>query len=167
MKTISFFLVIQFMAITYTFAQCNSKTVHRDDGVTMEYFSPKPVIRTSEYEVGASIYKNRTTNDLLISVSVLFKTIKPQNLTGDLIIHTTSDSGIRLKPVITDLIKMHGRDVALGLFLITQRDYEILKSSKLKGLYFRLEGNLKGDSVTENKDLFNKQLQCPNFKYGK
>lgn len=62
---------------------------------------------------------------------------------------------------------MNGRDVALGLFLITQRDYQILKTSKLKGLYFRLEGNLKGDSVTENKDLFNIQLQCPNFKYGK
>lgn len=166
MKNIFIFFIIITATVNIQ-AQCNSKTVHRDDGVTMEYFAPKPVIRTSEYEVGTSIYKNQTTNDLLINISVLFKTIKPQNLTGDLIIHTTSDSGIRLKPVINDLIKMNGRDVALGLFLITQRDYQNLKTSKLKGLYFRIEGNLKGDSVTENKDLFNIQLQCPNFKYGK
>src|SRR5690606_28122247 len=104
------FILLLIILVTVNLkAQCNSKTVHRDDGVTMEYFAPKPVIRTSNYEVGTSIYKNRTTNDLLINVSILFKTIKPQNLTGDLIIHTTSDSGIRLKPVITDLIKMNGR----------------------------------------------------------
>lgn len=163
MKTISFFLLIQFMAIPYAFGQCNTKVVHRDDGVTMEYFTPKPVIRTATYEVGASIYKNRTSGDLLLNISVLFKTLKPQNLTGDLIIHTTTDSGIKLKPVITELMKMNGRDVALGLFLITQRDYEILKSSKLIGVYFRLEGSLKGDSVTENSNLLNEQLKCLKF----
>jgi len=157
-------LILIILALTNNLnAQCNTKVINRDDGVTMEYFNPKPVIRTSEYEVGTSIYKNRTTGDLLLNVSVLFKTLKPQNFTGDLFIHTTSDSGIKLAPVITDLMKMNGREVALGLFLITERDYKILNESKLKGIYFRLEGNLKGDTVTENNEILNKQLDCLKF----
>lgn len=141
-------------------AQCNTKVTHRDDGVTMEYFTPKPVIKTSTYEVGTSIYKNRTTGNLLLNVSILFKTLKPQNFTGNIIIHTNSNSGIKLAPIVTDLMKMNGRDVALGLFLITKRDYELLKSSKLKGFYFNLDGDLKGDTVTENSSLLNEQLKC-------
>lgn len=160
MKNIILFAVIQFAALNSLIGQCNTQVTHRDDGVTMEYFTPKPVIRTPAYEVGTSIYKNRTTGDLLLNVSVLFKTLKPQILTGDLIIHTTTNSGIRLKPVVNDLMKMNGRDVALGLFLITERDYEILKSSKLKGYYFSLGGNLKGDSVTENSNMLTTQLKC-------
>jgi len=164
MKTFSILVIVLNIAlVNISTAQCNTQITHRDDGVTMEYFNPKPVIRTSEYEVGTSIYKNRTTGDLLLNVSVLFKTLKPKNFTGDLIIHTISDSGIKLLPVITELMKMNGRDVALGLFLITERDYKILKESKLKGIYFRLDGNLKGDTVMENKELLMSQLTCLNF----
>jgi hypothetical protein len=155
-----FLLLTLFIASNSIYSQCNTKTTHRPDGVTMEYFQPKPVIRETGYEVGTAIYKNKTTGDLTLNLSILFKSNEPRKLTGNAIIQTTSDEGIELKPVISELIKMNGREVALGLFLITKRDYDILKQSPLKSIYFYLDGNLIGATVTENSKLLNNQLKC-------
>lgn len=163
MKIISLFLLIQLSTITFAFSQCNTKTVNRPDGVTMEYFNPKPVIRTDSYEVGAAIYKNKTTGDMTLNLSVLFKTRTPEKLTGNAIIQVDSEERIELKPVLSRLMKMNGRDVALGLFLITKRDYEILKKYPLKSVYFYLAANLTGNTVTENEIILENQLNC--FKF--
>lgn len=160
MKKISLYLLVQALTITVVFGQCNTQIVNRPDGVTMEYFNPNPVIITDAYEVGTAIYKNKTTGDLTLNISVVFKTKTPKKLTGNAILQTASDKGITLTPVISQLMKMNGRDVTLGLFLITQRDYEILKDNQLKSIYFYLEGELIGSTVNENKSLLIHQLKC-------
>lgn len=163
MKKIIFCLSAIILTTNWAFSQCNTKTTHRPDGVTMEYFNPKPVIRKDSYEVGTAIYKNKSTGDLTLNISVLFKSETPQKFTGKAIIQTDSEEGLKLSPVVSRLMKMNGSNVALGLFLITKRDYEILKNNSLKSVFFHLEGDLTGNTVTENESILENQLDC--FKF--
>lgn len=156
-------IITMFVLYFKGFSQCNTKTTHRPDGVTMEYFNPQPVIRATNYEVGVSVYKNKTSGDLLLNLSVLFKSMNPKKLSGNAIIQINGNEGIKLPLVLTDLIKMNGRDLALGLFLIDERSYEILKSKDLKSIFFYLNGELIGSTVTEGRSLLKKQLECLNY----
>lgn len=163
MKKIIFFLGVIMLTINWSCEQCKTKTTHRPDGVTVEFLNPKPVIKKSDYEVGTSIYKNMDTGDLTLNVSVLFKTKTPQKQTGEVIIQTESEEGIRLKPVLSRLMKMNGKNLALSLYLITERDYKILKNNSLKSVFFHLEGDLTGNTVTENESILENQLNCFEF----
>ncbi|MGO3812674.1 hypothetical protein [Mesonia sp.] len=159
MKNLIFILSVSIFPLKM-FSQCNTQTTHRPDGVTMEYFQPKPVIRETSYEVGTAIYKNRTTGDLTLNLSILFKSKSPAKLTGNAIIQTSSNEGIELRPVVSELMKMNGRDVALGLYSITERDYDVMKNNKLKSIFFYLEDELTGATVTENNYILSNQLKC-------
>ena len=141
-------------------AQCLTKTTERPDGSTVKYFNPKPVVKHAEYEVGLSIYKNKTTNEFFLNVSVLFKTLIPKELTGNTIIQTTNSKGISLALSVSELIVMNSRNVAIGLYKIEQNDYNELKGYNLKSIYFYLNNDLKGSTVTENYSLLRNQLEC-------
>ena len=56
MKQINLIIILSLYSLL-TSAQCNTKTNHRPDGITIKYFKPKPVMRSSQYEVGVGIYK--------------------------------------------------------------------------------------------------------------
>jgi hypothetical protein len=158
---IIFYLSIYFLFVNTGWSQCNYlKTVKRPDGNIIKYFNPKPVVIQSDYEVGVAIYKNITSKKFMLAITVLFKNISPQKLTQNAIIQTTNTNGIKLEPVLSQLIVMNGRDVAMGLYEITKSDYIELKNYKLKSLFFYLEGNLKGSTVTENNTLLNSELSC-------
>ncbi|MFD0762714.1 hypothetical protein ACFQZW_11535 [Lutibacter aestuarii] len=160
MKKIFLFIVI--LNITPSNGQCAFKTTIRPDGNEIKYFNPKPVIRQSDYEVGISIYKNITSDQLMLNVSVLFKSLSPKKLTDNLIIQSTNKKGISLKPLMSELIKMNGRELAMGLYEIEKADYEELKNYPLKSIYFYLEGSLKGSTVTENVSILQNELSCIN-----
>ncbi|MDP3314388.1 hypothetical protein [Lutibacter sp.] len=154
--TISFIILI----ITPSISQCNLKTTVRPDGNVIKYFNPQPVIRQSEYEVGISIYKNITTDELMLNISVLFKSMVPKKLTKNAIIQTTNIKGIDLVPLMSETIVMNGRDVSMGLYKIGKVDFEELKKYPLKSVFFYLEGHLKGSTVTENKFVLKDELNC-------
>ncbi|MCM4172462.1 hypothetical protein DHD32_13290 [Arenibacter sp. TNZ] len=143
-----------------TYGQCDIKTTERPDGNIIKYFNPKPVIRQTEYEIGVSIYKNITTEVVMVNTSVLFKGKPPKNLRGNLIIQTTNSKGISLKPVMSELIEMNGRDVAIGLYEIDETSYKELSNYSLKGIYVYVGDNLVGATVTENKLTLKNNLNC-------
>lgn len=143
-------------------AQCDIKTVKRPDGNTINYFNPKPVIRQSQYEVGTAIYKNETTGMYMVNISVLFKTIPPKNIKSKLTIQTTGKRGIELKLVKSEQVDMNGRKLAVGLYEIDKLSFEELKKFQLKSIFFYLESKIYGATVSENKNIYIKEIECLN-----
>lgn len=160
MKKQIILIIFIFFGIVSVFGQCNFKTTVRPEGDIIKYFNPQPVIRQSEYEVGISIYKNTTTNQWMLNISVLFKSMTPIELTGDAILQTSNVKGIRLQPLMTEMVVMNGRDLTIGLYEITHQFFDELRNNKLKSLFFYLDGNLMGSTVTENTTILNAQFNC-------
>ncbi len=140
--------------------QCDFKTTQRPDGNVLNYFNPQPIIREANHEIGISIYKNTTTNVLMLNVSVLFKGTAPQKLTDNAILQTSNINGISLTPSLSELVVMNGRDVAIGLYEITDKDFKEIVNYNLKSLFISLEGKLTGSAITENSEILKAQLNC-------
>tara|TARA_R110000823_G_scaffold315665_1_gene449290 strand:- start:5062 stop:5553 length:492 start_codon:yes stop_codon:yes gene_type:complete len=152
--------VILLLLYQFGMAQCEIKTTERPDGNIIKYFNPKPVVRQSDYEIGVSVYKNITTDVEMLNVSVLFKGEKPKKLTGNLVIQTTNTKGISLKPLMTELIKMNGRDVAIGLYEIDKISATELSHHDLKSVFVTVGQSLVGATVTENVGVLRFNFGC-------
>jgi hypothetical protein len=150
------FIINSFTAI----GQCNINTTQRPDGNVLKFFNPQPIIREPDHEIGISIYENTTTNVLMLNVSVLFKGTSPQKLTNNAILQTSNIKGISLNPLLSELIVMNGRDVAIGLYEITENDIKEIGNNNLKSLFISLEGKITGSTVTENSGVLKVQLNC-------
>jgi hypothetical protein len=157
-------LLVSFLIITSftAFAQYDIKTVNRPDGVTMKYFNPIPVAINNNYEAGLSLYKNTDNNTYLLAITVLFKSNTPIVLNGNLIIQTTGNKGISLKPVMHKLINMNGKNVASSMYLLTNRDLIELKSKSLKLVSFYVHTQPIGLTITKNKDILIKEFSLLN-----
>lgn len=153
-------ILLSFLIISNltAFGQYNIKTVNRPDGVTMKYFNPIPVAITSSHEAGLSLYKNINDKTYLLAVTVLFKANTPTELNGNLIIQTTGNEGISLKPVMHKLINMNGRNVATSMYILTSRDIIELKSKLIKLISFYVNRQPVGLNLTKNKDLLIKEF---------
>ncbi len=97
---------------------------------------------------------------LYVSISFLFKGKNPEKLTGNLIIQTTNRNGISLKPVLSEIIKMNGKDVAMGLYEIDNSTLIELSKYPLKSIFVHINNVLIGSTVTENKLTLNNNLNC-------
>lgn len=51
-------------------AQCDIKINDRPDGNIIEYFNPIPIAILDSYEIGTSVYKNKTTDSYSIGGSI-------------------------------------------------------------------------------------------------
>ena len=129
------------------------KTNKRPDGVTMKYFNPSPVVIADSHEAGLSIYKNVNTNQLFLTVTVLFKQQEPTELSGDLLIQTTGIKGLTLSPVWHKLINMNGQNVAASMYILTNRDINELKINPIKLISFTAYNQPVGLNLTKNKNL--------------
>ncbi|MFN4026242.1 MAG: hypothetical protein ACK4IZ_02215 [Flavobacterium sp.] len=152
-------IIIAFASISIK-AQCNTKTTLRPDGNTITYFNPKPIIRQAQYEVGTAIYKNETTGIYLVNISVLFKAMLSDNITGNLTIQTTGKKAVELKLVKSEQVEMNGKTLSIGLYGIDKNSFEELKKYPLKSMFFYLDGKRVGATVTESKNVFMTQLNC-------
>ena len=153
-------LLLSFLIISNltAFGQYDIKTVNRPDGVTMKYFNPIPVSIVNNYEAALSLYKNTNDKTYFLSITVLFKTNTPTELNGNLIIQTTGNNGISLKPVMHKLINMNGRNVASSMYILTNRDIIELKSKLIKLISFYVNDQPIGLNLTKNKDLLIKEF---------
>jgi len=140
------------------FGQYNVKTVNRPDGITLKYFNPIPVAITKTHEVGLSIYKSVENSSYLLSVTVLFKSTNPKELKGNLLIQTTGNKGISLKPVMHKLININGKNVASSMFLLSKRDVQELNLKPLKLVSFYVNSLIVGLTVNKNKDVLIKEF---------
>lgn len=161
MKKAFFYYLLIISFIEPISAQCDFiKILNRPDGNVIRYFNPQPITNQSDYEVGLSIYKNMTSNVLMLGILVVFKTETPKKLSKTVIIQTTNNKGIELEPLVSESMVLNERDVSLGIYKIEKVDFEQLKKYPLKSVFFYLEGNLKGFTVTKNKTLLNSELRC-------
>lgn len=142
------------------FGQCDIKTVERPDGNLIRYFNPKPVIIQEQYEVGSAIYKNETSGKFMVNISVLFKTMQPKKVKSNLTIQTNGNRGIVLKLIKSEEIEMNGRKLAVALYEIDKTSLDQLKKYLLKSIFFYLDGHMYGSTITNNKDIFIKELKC-------
>lgn len=142
------------------YCQCNYKTTHRPDGVEMNYFNPQPVVKQESIEIGLAIYKNKTSSEFFLNISILFKKGVPKGLTGSATIQTKSDEGISLPIEVSEIVKMNGLDVSIGLYRIDERDLRILKNYSLKSVFVNLGNNLTGANITMNEAMLVNQLKC-------
>lgn len=144
-------------------AQCDVKTNYRQDGNVIKYFNPNPIIRENDYEVGTSLYFNESTNRFFINISVLFKSLAPQEATNDLIIQLNGTNKSILLPIVeSSLIQMNGRELAVALYEVDEYNLDLISKYSLKHLFFSLNNKLFGALVSENKTLFINQYRCFN-----
>jgi hypothetical protein len=161
MKNIFLFVSLIFSSFT-VFGQFEVKTNNRPDGITLNYINPIPVAIASDYEAGLSLYKNPANNLYLVAITVLFKTSIPKELKGNLLIQTTGNNGISLKPVMNKLINMNGRDIATSMYSLTNRDIGELSVNPIKMLSFNVNNEIIALHLTENKDLLIKEFNLLN-----
>lgn len=157
---ITLFLLLS--GIINSYSQCeNIKTINRPDNTTMKYFNPKQIMETSDFEVGSSIYYNQTTKEYFISFSVVFKTLSPRDITGNLIIQLEgSNDGILLEIDHSDRVRMNERDLSISLIEVDNHSLKLLKKHPIKSLYFSMDNQFYGSTSLKNKTLYIEQLKC-------
>lgn len=158
-KTILTLLLITLTSLTN--AQCDIKTNYREDGNVIKYFNPKPVVKLSEYEVGTSIYYNETNQTCSITLTVMFKSINPLNISGDLILQLSgTQKSVKLPIINSNPLQMNGREFAIALYKINSENMKLLKQYPLKGIYFKMGNKTHGSIISENKTLLINQFKC-------
>jgi hypothetical protein len=160
MKQLVFILLV--LVTGNVFSQCDIKTNNRPDGSTIKYFTPKPVAKTSDHEAGLSLYYNVQSKEYTLTIFLLYKNGTPTKLNGDLIIQTTGDTGISLKSYRHELVTMNGKEIGTSIYYLTQKDIAQLEKYPLKTLSVKVNNNIIGLTITENKNLIIKQFSCLN-----
>lgn len=155
-------IIFTVLFLTKAHSQCDIKTTNRPDGVTIKYFTPKPVSIGKKHETGLSLYYNKNTKQYTLGVFVLHKTQQVAKTTGNLILQTTNNNGISLKPHVSEVIEMNGNEVSTTIYYLTSKDLQELKTFNLKTVSFTINGEIIGMSVTQNKDLIIKEFNCLN-----
>jgi hypothetical protein len=155
-------ILFTLLLLTKVHSQCDIKTTNRPDGVTIKYFTPKPVAIGQKHETGLSLYFNKNTKQYTLTIFVLHKTSNKGKTTGNLILQTTNNVGISLTPYISKIIDMNGNDVTTTIYYLTKKDITELKTYNLKTIAFTINGEIIGMTVTQNKDLLTKEFNCLN-----
>ena len=153
------FLLISLIFSSFTvLGQFEVKTIIRPDGIILNYFNPIPVVIASDYEAGLSLYKYKAKNIYTVAITVLFKSSVPEELYGNLLIQTTGNNGISLKPVMNELINMNGRQVAASMYSLTERDIKELSNNTIKMISFNVNNEIIALHLTKNKNLLIKEF---------
>lgn len=143
------------------FSQCNILTNERPDGNVIKYFNPKPILRQSQYELGASLYYNETTNKYFISLTVLLKTLNASKVEGNLSIQLkNTKQSISLNLIQSNIAQMNGRDVVIAMYEVDLKNLNLLKKYYLKSVFFKMNSKIYGSTINENSNLFINQLKC-------
>lgn len=158
-KLISLILLLVYIK---GYSQCDVKINNRPDGITMKYFTPRPVAKTKNHEAGLSLYYNVNTNQYTLSIFVLLKNTLKSELNGNLILQTTNNKGISLTPHVHKMIKMNGNNVATSIYYLSEKDVQELKKHPLKTLAFNINNEIIGLTATENKSLLVNEFKCIN-----
>ncbi len=153
------FIFLSFIISSFpVFGQLEVKTNNRPDGITLKYINPIPVAITPDYEAGLSLYKYPANNVYTVAITVLFKSSVPEELQGNLLIQTTENNGISLKPVMNKLFNMDGREVATSMYILTNRDIRELSINPIKMISFNVNNETITLHLTENEDLLTKEF---------
>lgn len=139
-------------------AQCNVKTTHRPDGVTVRYLNPDLVGKGTGCELGLSV--STDGSDFYINTTIRYF-VSPKKQINNLKIQFYNDESAVLNLYTSELATMQGENVSLGVYLTTPNDLIRLKSLKIKRIIFT-ESNGVNQIITlsQNNDLIIKHLKC-------
>lgn len=163
MKKITTLLLL--LLVIDFYAQCDIETTTRPEGDTIKYFNPTPVYRSSDFELGISLYKNITTDKFFVSLTVLFKKLAPSNVYGELLIQTSDERGIRLPLSVSEQVVMKGRKVSVALYEVDNKSLNSISQQAIQKVNFYLNGKLYGANLTENKSVLINQIKCIKANY--
>lgn len=158
MKKLSILICLIIASFT-ALAQYEVKTIQRPDGITLKYFNPIAVASVNNYEAGLSLYKNPDNNKYFAAISVLFKNTVAEELNGNLLIQTTGKNGISLEAAYNRLVTMNGREVALSMYYLTEREINELKSNPVKLISFNVNDEIIALNLSENRDVLVKEFE--------
>lgn len=140
------------------FSQCNVKTIHRPDGVTMRYLNPVLVGTGTQCELGGSIYFNGEEYTLATTVRY---SGKPKKTIGTLMIQLSNDVSLVLKMHDNQLATVKNEEVSLSVFYLTKSDVANLKKAYIKTIVFKEEGGKNQIiTVSDNKYFAATQIKC-------
>ena len=153
-----FFTIIIFFLTIKFYSQCNIKTIHRPDGVTVRYLNPVLVGTGTQCELGSSIYFNG--EDYSLSTAVRYF-VKPKKTIGTLMIQLNNDVSLVLKMHENQLATIKNEEVSLSLFYLTKTDVENLKKAYIKIIVFKEEGGKNQIiTVSENNYFAATHIKC-------
>lgn len=152
-----FTITICFLTISY-YSQCNVKTIHRPDGITIRYLNPVLVGTGTQCELGGSIYFNGEEYTLATTVRY---SGKPKKTIGTLMIQLSNDVSLVLKMHDNQLATVKNEEVSLSVFYLTKSDVANLKKAYIKTIVFKEEGGKNQIiTVSDNKYFAATQIKC-------
>lgn len=154
----SLLCILIFISTLNIYSQCNIKTIHRPDGVTIRYLNPVLVGTGTQCELGGSIYFNGEEYTLATTVRY---SGKPKKTIGTLMIQLSNDVSLVLKMHDNQLATVKNEEVSLSVFYLTKSDVANLKKAYIKTIVFKEEGGKNQIiTVSENKYFAATQIKC-------
>ena len=158
MKSIILITLVFVSTFNSLWSQCNIKTIHRPDGVTMRYLNPVLVGTGTQCELGGSIYFNGEEYTLATTVRY---SGKPKKTIGTLMIQLSNDVSLVLRMHDNQLATVKNEEVSLSVFYLTKSDVANLKKAYIKTIVFKEEGGKNQIiTVSDNKYFAATQIKC-------
>ncbi len=154
-----FILTISFLSVLVNaFGQCNVQTVNRPDGAIIKSTPAEPIGKTNKQEVGLSV---QTNGEQFFLATVQRYYSKAKKLGGSLYIVLNDNNSVELE-LYTSYISIIGEsEVALGVFLLTDKDISKLKKSSIKNIMlFSKQGYQEVIPAIINAGTLKKQFAC-------
>lgn len=158
MRFVLSFIIIFYYSLAYN-QNCNIKTNKRPDGVTVEYFNPKLVYFSSDFEVGLSLAK--ANNIISLSVSTRYTGLKQQELLSEFNIRLKN--GTTLKPdfYTSRNTYINGESANITIFTLNNKEQKLLRNNIINGLTINFEYNgMYYISLTNNNSVIVNQIKC-------
>lgn len=147
-----------FISAINVFSQCNIKTIHRPDGVTVRYLNPVLLGSGTNCELGGSISENGVQYVFNTTVRY-FGTSKKTK--GTLMVRLDNNVSLELKMFTNELATVKNEEVSLSVFLLTKNDVAQLKKAKIITIVFKeADGKNQIIMINNNSDFASRQIKC-------
>ncbi len=159
MKNITLILSLV-LFITNGYSQCQVKTIHRSDSVTVKYLNPEMVGKGTGCELGVSISSTDTLytfNTTVLYYGAALKSI------GTLMIQLSDNNSLNLTLHTSQLATMNNQNVSIAVYYLSKQDVEKLKKTTIKRIIFKnATGTNNIITVTKNSNVASRHIKCIN-----
>ncbi len=159
MKKITLILSL-ILVITNGYSQCQVKTVHPSDSITVKYLNPEMVGKGTGCELGISI----TSTDTLytFNTTILYYGTASKS-TGILMIQLSDSNSLNLTLHTSELATMNNQNVSIAVYYLSKHDVEKLKKTTIKRIIFKnVTGTNNIINVTKNSNVAARHIKCLN-----
>jgi len=157
-KTVIAIVILILISTLSIYSQCEVKTNRRPDGSVVKYQNAEFVGKGTSCELGLSVSK--TGDEYIINTTVRYFSPSKKQV-DNLIIQLDIEYSVSLTLYTSELATMKGENIALGLYLTSEEDINLLKKYPIKRVIFKeTGGNNQIVTLTSNKDVLMRQIKC-------